>query len=288
MSATSQYWIDGFSRSWQQDGADDEERAICAWYRDLLTPYCPETVSRTLDVGCGAGRITSVLAGLCHGAFHVAIDGSDAAVTRTAARMRAEAIAGAARCVDITGGRFSRALLEEFGRFDFVTCFFVLHHYAPETIVGILAELRDLCADEGVIVLVECHDPADSRAAVTERTCAALAELAGVPPDTLLTPEALEACCRAAGFGADDIRFDVRSGQPFTDAERARHAATLAQLRARLARLTDRVGPSTAPPVRELEALIETMSAQSICGPIRHPPAIAVLRVPDAHARRSS
>lgn len=285
MSATSQYWIDGFSRVWQEEAAAEEDRAIATWYRDLLAPYLPARVARTLDVGCGSGRVTSVLAQLCPDAFHVAIDGSEEAVTRTAARMRDEKIAGAVGRVDITSPGFSRLLPADSSRFDVITCFFVLHHYAVDTIVGALTELRHLCADGGAIVLAECHDPADARAAATERTCTELAQLAEQPPDLLLTPDVLEAACRAAGFGPEEIRFEVRSGQPFTERERARHDATIAQLQDRVASLAERTRSRKPAALVHLEELVARMRRECIYGPARHPPALAVLRRLDRPAR---
>ena len=278
MSVASAYWLDGFSRVWREEAAADEDAAVRAWYRDLLTPYLPETVRRTLDIGCGSGRMTSVLAQLCPGASHVAIDGSDEAVRRTAQRIEAERIAGTARGVDITTPGFSAALLAEHGQFDLITCFFVIHHYPVTTIARVLAECRELCSRDGAIVLAECHDPDDARAHATERTCAELAEIAGQPADLLLTPDVLERACVNAGFGGDEIQFDVRDGQPFTERERARHAAELSRLQGRVAALVEQVGTTRSPELQRLEALVETMRTQEICGPIRHRPALVVLR----------
>jgi SAM-dependent methyltransferase len=278
VTPASDYWIDGFSRVWQEDADAEEERAVCAWYRDLLIPYLPSQVACTLDVGCGLGRATSVVAQLCPAACHVAIDGSEEAVTRTAARLRAERIRGHARRVDVTTAGFSQALLGDYGPFDLIVSFFVLHHYPFKTLVDVLRELRALCTNGGAIVLAECHDPSDRRAAATERTCCALADLAGRPHDLLLTPDHLERACIHAGFAAGQIRFDMRPGYPFTDHERATHATTVTHLRARVARLVARAGAGRSPELRALERLVETMAAEGICGPMRHPPAIAVLR----------
>jgi 2-polyprenyl-3-methyl-5-hydroxy-6-metoxy-1,4-benzoquinol methylase len=276
VSIASSYWLDGFSRVWREEDAAEEDAAVRSWYRDLLSPYLPVTVKQTLDVGCGSGRMTSVLAELSPAATHVAIDGSAEAVRRTARRISDNGIAGVARVIDITVPRFSTMLLAEHGRFDVITCFFVIHHYPIETIARILAEYRELCERDGVIVLAECHDPADARARTTEETCAELARMAGQPPDLLLTPDALARACVAAGFSREEMQFEVRHGQPFTERERARHTAELARLQARVSAVREHAGPS--PELRQLESLVETMSAQSICGPIRHPPALAVLR----------
>jgi SAM-dependent methyltransferase len=281
VSTASAYWLHGFSRNWREDDTADEDAAVRAWYRDLLAPYLPGTVGQTLDVGCGSGRMTSVLAQLCPEARHVGIDGSGEAVLRTARRIEAEGFAGTARCVDITVPGFAAALLAEHGRFDVITCFYVIHHYSADTIARVLSGFRELCDRGGVIVLAECHDPADGRAHATEHACAELARLAGQAPDLLLTPQVLEWACIEAGFSRDEIQFDVREGQPFTTRERERHDAELAQLRARVSALRERVGSSPAPELLRLESLVETMSAQSICGPIRHPPALAVLRPTD-------
>jgi hypothetical protein len=102
--------------------------------------------------------------------------------------------------------------------------------------------------------------------------------MTGQPPDLLLTPGALESACLEAGFRREEIRFEVRHGQPFTDGERARHTAALAALQTRIRALLDRAGPSPSPELQRLESLVERMSAQNICGPVRHPPALAVLR----------
>jgi SAM-dependent methyltransferase len=280
VNVTSEYWLEGFSRVWQQDAAAEEDTAIRGWYRDLLAPYLPPAVARTLDAGCGSGRVTSVLAQLCPAAFHVAIDGSGEAVSRTALRMRREGIAGTARQVDLTAAGFSRRLLAEHGRFDVITGFFVLHHYPMEILVGVLKELRELLARGGVIVLAECHDPDDAHAAATERTCAELARLAGQPADLLLTPDVLQAACREAGFGREEMRFEARPGHPFSERERGRHSETLARLQARVESLAERAGPLKLPELRQLETLVAGMRADSICGPARHPPTLAVLRGP--------
>jgi ubiquinone/menaquinone biosynthesis C-methylase UbiE len=210
--------------------------------------------------------------------LHVAIDGSDEAVRRTAQRIEAEGIAGIARSVDVTTPGFSTALLAEHGQFDVITCFFVIHHYPLATITRVLAECRELCRRGGAIVLAECHDPEDARAHATERTCAELAEMAGQPPDLLLAPGVLERACVDAGFRGEEIQLDVRDGQPFTGRERARHEAELSRLQARVTALVEQIGAARAPELQRLEALVETMRAQDICGPIRHRPLLAVLR----------
>ena len=286
MSVTSSYWLDGFSRVWREEDAADEDAAVRSWYCDLLSPYLPVTVRQTLDVGCGSGRMTSVLAELSPAATHVAIDGSAEAVRRTARRIEDDGIAGVARCVDLTVPGFSVRLLAEHGRFDVITCFFVIHHYPIETIARILAEYRELCARDGVIVLAECHDPADARAQATEQTCAELARMAGQPPDLLLTPDALERACAAAGFSREEMQFEIHRGQPFTERERDRHTAELARLQARVSAVREYAGPSPSPELLQLDSLVETMSAQNICGPIRHPPALAVLRPADRSSVR--
>ena len=90
-----------------------------------------------------------------------------------------------------------------------MTCFYVLHHYDVNTISHVLSQLGDALADEGLIVLAECHDPDDELAWTTEQVCATLARLAGQPADLLLTIDQLRAACARAGFGPQDVRIDL-------------------------------------------------------------------------------
>jgi SAM-dependent methyltransferase len=218
-----------------------------------------------------------VLAQLCPGAFHVAIDGSDEAVSQTARRLTAERINGVVEQVDLTRSAFAQRLREQYGRFDLVTCFYVLHHYDVKTIGEVLAQLRDLLTVDGLIVLAECHDPNDELASATEQVCARLAQLAGQPADLLLTIDQLRAACAAAGFNSEEIRIDVRAGQPFTERERERHAATVAGLRARIAALSSQLGSRQPAALADLESIVETMARCGISGQARHAPALAVL-----------
>jgi SAM-dependent methyltransferase len=277
-AATSAYWLDGFTRVWTTDGNVDEEDAIRAWYGDLLRPYLPLSPLRTLDVGCGSGRVVRVLAQLCPHAFHVAIDGSVEAVAQTARRLADGRINGAVEQVDLTESGFASRLLERYGRFDLITAFYVLHHYDVDAISRILAQLGDVVTENGCIVLAECHDPTDELAAATEQVCARLARLAGQPADLLLTIDELRAACSRAGFVQQDVRIDLRSGQPFTERERERHAATVAGLRARLAALRSQLGTRQPAALTELESIVDTMARSGISGHARHAPALAILR----------
>jgi SAM-dependent methyltransferase len=285
--ATSAYWLNGFTRVWAADADDDEEQSIRAWYGELLRPYLRCGPLRTLDVGCGSGRVVSVLAQLCPDAFHVAVDGSEEAVAQTARRLLDEGISGAVEQVDLTEPGFAPRLLQQHGRFDLVTCFYVLHHYDVKTIGDVLAQFRDLLTDDGLIVLAECHDPDDELAWTTEQVCARLAQLAGQPADLLLTIEQLHAACAAAGIEPADIRIDRRCGQPFTDRERESHTATVAGLRARVAGLKAQLGSRQPPALSELESIVETMARCEISGPARHAPALAVIRPRPKAFRRS-
>jgi SAM-dependent methyltransferase len=276
-AVTSAYWLNGFTRVWAADADADEEESIRAWYGELLGPYLRRRPLRTLDVGCGSGRVVSAVAQLCPDAFHVAIDGSEEAVAQTARRLTDERINGVVEQVDLTEPAFAGRLLAQYGRFDLVTCFYVLHHYDVKTIGHVLAQFRNLLTDEGLIVLAECHDPNDELASTTEQVCARLARLAGQPADLLLTIDQLRAACDGAGFEPDDIRIDLRSGQPFTERERERHTATVAGLRARVAALGSQLGSRQPAALAELESIVETMARCRISGQARHAPALAVL-----------
>jgi len=287
-AVTSAYWLNGFTRVWATDADADEHDAIRAWYSDLLRPYLPCRPLRTLDIGCGSGRVVSVLAQLCPDGFHLAIDGSEEAVAQTARRLTDEGINGAVEQADVTESGLARRLLERYGRFDLMTCFYVLHHYDVDTIGRVLAQLRDVLADNGLIVLAECHDPNDELAWTTEQVCARLARLAGQPADLLLTIDQLREACGLAGFGPQDIRIDCRSGRPFTEREQERHAATVAQLRARVDALRSQLAGRRPAALTELESIVETMARWRISGRARHAPALAVLRRGHMHTEGAS
>jgi SAM-dependent methyltransferase len=287
-AVTSDYWLNGFTRVWATGADADEHEAIRTWYGDLLRPYLHARPLRTLDVGCGSGRVVSVLAELCPDAFHVAIDGSEEAVAQTARRLIDERINGAVEQADLTAPGFGSRLLEQYGRFDLVTCFYVLHHYDVKTIGEVVAQLRDLLTEDGLIVLAECHDPDDELAWTTEQVCARLAQLAGQPADLLLTIDQLRAACAAAGIEPADIRIDLRSGQPFTERERERHTASVAGLRARVASLKSQLGARQPAALSELESIVETMARCRISGQARHAPALAILRSRPKALRRST
>jgi SAM-dependent methyltransferase len=277
-SSTSSYWLTGFSRVWGGEPADDEDAETQRWYCDLLRRHVRRQCVRTLDVGCGSGRVIRALAQLCPDAFHVGIDGSDEAVRLSVRGLPADGIRGAVHCADITEAGFSHELLARYGQFDVITCFFVLHHYSIDTVAQVLCELRDLLAADGALVLAECHDPADTQAAATEQLCAQLATLAGQSADLLLTIPALEDACLRAGFLPGEICFEVHAGRPFTDRERERSASTFERLRANVSAVAHRVGPKKPPELAELERLMATMADRDIRGLARHPPALAVLR----------
>jgi SAM-dependent methyltransferase len=283
--ARSSYWLTGFSRVWSGEPAADEDAETERWYCDLLRRYVPGPCVRTLDVGCGSGLVMRALAQLCPGAFHVGIDGSDEAVALSARRSIADGVRGAVHCADVTDAGFSHELLARYGRFDLITCFFVLHHYPIDTVARVLGELRDLLAADGAMVLAECHNPDDSRAAATEQVCAQLAKLAGQSADLLLTIPSLQDACLRAGFLPEEICFEVQPGRPFTEREHERNASALERLRANVSGAVQRLGPAKPRELAELDRLVATMVDRGICGPVRHSQALAILRRQVASAR---
>jgi ubiquinone/menaquinone biosynthesis C-methylase UbiE len=99
--------------------------------------------TRSLEIGCGFGRLSPTFASLSH--EHVAVDINPAAIAAARAAyptLRFETVDG-------------RRLPFPDGSFDFVTTWTVLQHIPPEQIAATVAEVRRVLAPAGTVLLCE-------------------------------------------------------------------------------------------------------------------------------------
>jgi trans-aconitate methyltransferase len=111
------------------------------------------TVSRVLDLGCGPGVVTTLLAQRFASARVVAVDGSATMLARAAALAVQHAVGGRVetRLVDLDGD------LQPLGTADLVWAAMALHHAADEVVT--LRAVRELLTAQGLLCVLERADP---------------------------------------------------------------------------------------------------------------------------------
>jgi trans-aconitate methyltransferase len=111
------------------------------------------TVGRVLDLGCGPGVATALLARRFASARVVAADGSATMLARAEALAVQHAVGGRveARLIDLDGD------LHPLGAADLVWAAMALHHAADE--LATLRELRELLTAQGLLCVLERADP---------------------------------------------------------------------------------------------------------------------------------
>ncbi|GAC1519292.1 MAG: methyltransferase domain-containing protein [Chloroflexota bacterium] len=134
---------------------------------EVLMPYWTETASwvaalcrheglevrRIVDVGCGPGVGTCVLAQQFEPAVVLAVDASNEMLDRTAARAKTLGLSGRVETqrAELPAG------LDRLGGADLIWVAMVLHHIGDQ--VATLRELRSLLEPGGVLAITEFGDP---------------------------------------------------------------------------------------------------------------------------------
>jgi SAM-dependent methyltransferase len=119
----------------------------------LVSKHCGAPVHHVLDIGCGPGVGTAVLAEAFPAATIVAVDGSPTMLEQAAARAERLGLADrvTTRQADLP------ADLAALGQADVIWASMVLHHVGDEA--AALAQLRERLNPGGVLALVEKADP---------------------------------------------------------------------------------------------------------------------------------
>ena len=123
----------------------EEAENFTRWVADEIAPFLH---GRALEIGCGTGTYTELLARRCEEVIAVEIDPAFAARTRErfADRPRVRVVEGDAR------------LLPELGRFDTIVMLDVLEHIEDD--VAMLRSLQDRLSPDGRLVLKVPASPA--------------------------------------------------------------------------------------------------------------------------------
>jgi SAM-dependent methyltransferase len=119
----------------------------------LCDVHSAATVGRVLDLGCGPGVATALLAQQFASARVVAVDGSATMLRRAEALAVEHGVGGRVetRLIDLDGD------LQPLGTADLVWAAMALHHAADE--VATLREVRQLLAAQGLLCVLERADP---------------------------------------------------------------------------------------------------------------------------------
>ncbi len=134
--------FDKFTSVW-----DSTDQSFARWLAAQL-PARPGQVGQAVDLGCGAGRYSLLLAAHYAQVLAVDLSGPMLAIAE-ATRSRPNITYQHADVLDIDPGRH--------GRFDAVVSVNTLHHAGPPDIV--LPRVRSLVAPGGVAVVVDMIDP---------------------------------------------------------------------------------------------------------------------------------
>lgn len=138
----------------------EAEARLASGLHDQAARLCDEqfvragvTVGRVLDLGCGPGVATVLLAQRFASARVVAVDGSTAMLTRAEALAAHQAVGDRVdtRLIDLDGD------LEPLGTADLVWAAMALHHAADE--LATLRSVRSLLAAQGLLCVLERADP---------------------------------------------------------------------------------------------------------------------------------
>ena len=179
--------------------------------REMAASTDWNSVRQVIDVGCGPGVITAMLARQAPNATVTALDSSPPLLDRVRARSRAESLDGQ---ITVVAADLELAL-PALAPADVVWASMVLHHVADPP--AVLASLRDLLRPGGTLTMIEFagpsavlphDDPLLSSGAwsrLETATAGVIRERLGLDPRTLDWPQFLS----AAGFGDITDRVEV-------------------------------------------------------------------------------
>ena len=167
---------------------------------ELLVEALPERVDRVLDLGCGDGRLLSLVLAARPGARGVALDASEAMLSRARARFAGSEVE--VRAHDLA------AALPACGSFDAVVSGLAIHHVGDARKRELFGEVLAALRPGGVFANLDLAASPD--AAAHERFREAIACLQDDPEDRLAPLEAQLAWLGDAGFERVDCAFKWR------------------------------------------------------------------------------
>jgi 2-polyprenyl-3-methyl-5-hydroxy-6-metoxy-1,4-benzoquinol methylase len=122
-----------------------------AVYRPYIERELPAAGARAVDLGCGSGRFTGLLAGRCRQVLAVDIAEREVAIAR-AKRARPN--------IEYRVGSLLDLSPEKDGRFDVVLSVNTLFHlFAEHDVDAVLRHVRSLVAPGGAVVIVDIVSP---------------------------------------------------------------------------------------------------------------------------------